>query len=85
MQKQAVPASVSTVVVSSGAASPLWMDVQKLCNTCAFIAMKLLRITLQIPWGTSYSRPPIDPYLTSLLLQNPGGATGSVDCVSIVF
>jgi len=27
-------------------------------------------------WGTSYSRPPIDPYLTSPLLQNPGGATG---------
>ena len=26
-------------------------------------------------WGTSYSRPPIDPYLTSPLLQNPGGAT----------
>jgi len=27
-------------------------------------------------WGTSYSRPPIDPYLTSTLLQNPDGATG---------
>jgi len=26
-------------------------------------------------WGTSYSRPPIDPYLTSPLLQNPGDAT----------
>ena len=26
-------------------------------------------------WGTSYSRPHIDPYLTSSLLQNPGGAT----------
>ena len=26
-------------------------------------------------WGTSYSRPPIDPYLTSPLLQYPGGAT----------
>ena len=26
-------------------------------------------------WGTSYSRPPIDPYLTFPLLQNPGGAT----------
>ena len=26
-------------------------------------------------WGTSYSRPPIDPYLTSPLLRNPGGAT----------
>jgi len=25
-------------------------------------------------WGTSYSRPPIDPYLISPLLQNPGGA-----------
>ena len=28
-------------------------------------------------WGTSYSKPPIDPYLTSPLLQNPGGATAS--------
>jgi len=28
-------------------------------------------------WGTSYSRPPIDPYLTSPLLQNPGGTTAS--------
>ena len=27
-------------------------------------------------WGTSYSRPPIDPYLTSPMLQNLGGATG---------
>jgi len=26
-------------------------------------------------WGTSYSRPPTDPYLTSPLLQKPGGAT----------
>jgi len=27
-------------------------------------------------WGTSYSRPPIHPYLTSpRLLENPGGAT----------
>ena len=34
-------------------------------------------------WGNSYSRPPIDPYLTSPLLQNPGGASGCggvVDC-----
>jgi len=28
-------------------------------------------------WGTSYSRPPIDPYLISPLLQNPGGATAA--------
>ena len=29
-------------------------------------------------WGTSYSRSPIDPYLTPPpLLQNPGGATGA--------
>ena len=28
-------------------------------------------------WRTSYSRPPMDPYLTSRLLQNPGGATGT--------
>jgi len=27
-------------------------------------------------WGTSYCRPTIDPYLTSPLLQNLGGATG---------
>ena len=27
-------------------------------------------------WRTSYSRPPIDPYITFPLLQNPGGATG---------
>ena len=26
-------------------------------------------------WGTSYSRPPIDEYLTSPPLQNPGGAS----------
>ena len=26
-------------------------------------------------WGTSHSRPPVDPFLTSPLLQNPGGAT----------
>jgi len=28
-------------------------------------------------WRTSYSRYPIDPYLTSPLLQNPGDATAS--------
>ena len=28
-------------------------------------------------WGTSYSRSP-NPYLTSPLLQNPGGATGKL-------
>ena len=28
-------------------------------------------------WGTSYSSPPIDPYLTSPLLQNAGGATAT--------
>ena len=27
-------------------------------------------------WGTSYSILPVDPYLTSPVLQNPGGATG---------
>ena len=68
-----------------GEASPLWVDVQKLCNmiVCAFIVMELLRITRQIhckaveqratlihrqysrDLGTSYSRPPLDPYLTS--------------------
>jgi len=29
-------------------------------------------------WGTSYSRPPIDPYLISPLLQNPGDDTVAV-------
>ena len=29
-------------------------------------------------WGTSYSRPPIYLYHTSPLLQNPGGATASL-------
>ena len=33
-------------------------------------------------WGTSYSRPPIDPYLTSPPLQNPGGATNRW-CISL--
>jgi len=78
-----------------GKLPPLWVDVQNLCNMCAFIVMELLRITWQIhckaveqratlmhrqynrDWGTSYSRPPIDPYLTSPLLQNPGGTTGT--------
>ena len=36
-------------------------------------------------WGTSYSGPPIDPYLTSPLLQNPGGATGLDSGVTIIF
>ena len=31
--------------------------------------------TIQPGLGASYSRPPIEPYLTSPLLQNPGGAT----------
>ena len=34
---------------------------------------------IQRDWGTSYCRPPIDPYLTSPLLQNPGGATVRYD------
>jgi len=113
-----------TSVAPPGGASPLWVDVQKLCNMCVlsidvacsalFVlfkravkcvcvcvcfhchGMELLRITRQIhckaveqratlihrqynrDWGTSYSRRPIDPYLTSpSLLQNHGGATGS--------
>jgi len=52
-----------------GEASPLWVDVQKLCNMCVHCS-KCVSF-----WGTSYSRPPIDPYLTPPLLQNPGGAT----------
>jgi len=34
-------------------------------------------------WGTSYSRPPIDPYLTSPLLRNPGGATGCITVITV--
>jgi len=34
----------------------------------------LIRRQYNLDWGTSYSRPPIDPYLTSPLLQNPGGS-----------
>jgi len=66
-----------------GEASPLWMDVQKLCNMCVlslswnfivshdkYIARPSSRATLIHRQyirdrGTSYSRPPIDPYLTS--------------------
>ena len=36
-------------------------------------------------WGTSYSGPPIDPYLTSPLLQNPGGATDVDDTTACAF
>ena len=32
-------------------------------------------------WGTSYSRLPIDPYLTSHPLQNPGNATDANNVV----
>ena len=91
---------VSTYAISKwrrqgarGEASPLWVDVQKLCNICVlslswnffvshdkYIAGPSSRATLihrqyNRDWGTSYSRPPIDPYLTPPLLQNPGGAT----------
>ena len=52
-----------------GGSSPLWVDVQKLCNMCVHCS-KCVSF-----WGTSYSRPPIDPYVTPPLLQNPGGAT----------
>ena len=77
-------------------ASPLWVDVQKLCNMCVlslswnfFVTHDkyIARPSSKEPrWytdnttgtgGTSYSKPPIDPYLTSPLLQNPGGATDS--------
>ena len=59
-----------------GKLSPLWVDVQKLCNMCVHCS-KCVSFC-----GTSYSRPPIDPYLeTSPLLQNPGGATGHCNTV----
>jgi len=35
------------------ASPPLWVDVQKLYNMCAFIVMELLRITRQIPNPTN--------------------------------
>ena len=58
------------VTPPEGGSFPLWVDVQKLCNMCVHCSK---RVSF---WGTSYSRPPIDPYLTSPpLLQNPGGAT----------
>ena len=42
-----------------GGSSPrLWVDVQKLCNMCVHCS-KCVSF-----WGTSYSRPPIDPYFT---------------------
>ena len=51
----AIVQSVCVFAGSSGAAwgegreaSPLWVDVQKLCNMCAFIVVELLRITRQI-------------------------------------
>ena len=79
-----------------GEASPLWADVQKLCNMCvcshchgtsSYHTTNTLQgrrakshvdtQTIQPGLGTTYSRPPIDPYLTSPLLQNPGGAIGT--------
>ena len=68
-----------------GEASPYGLTSKKLCNMCVlslpwnFFVSHDKYQTLQIPyalhskcvsfWGTSYSRPPIDPYLTSPLLQ----------------
>jgi len=87
---------VATPGGKAGEASPLWVDVQKLCNMCVlslswnfvvshdkYIARpsskepRLIHRKYNRDWGTSNSRPPIDPYLTSPLLQNPGGATVS--------
>ena len=72
-----------------GGSFPPWVDVQKLCNICVlwlswnffvshdkFIARPLIHRQYNRDWGTSYSRPPRDQYLTSPLLQNPGGAIG---------
>jgi len=60
--------------------SPLWVDVQKLCNMCVCFhchGTSSYHTTNTKPykfpmhcskrvsfWGTSYSRPPMDPYLT---------------------
>ena len=80
-----------------GEASPLWVDVQKLCNMCVlslswnfFVShrSKPYKFPMHCSkcvsfWGTSYSRPPIDPYITPPLLQNPGGATAS-DLIRLV-
>ena len=48
-------------------------------NTLQGRRATLIHRQYNLDWGTSYSRPPIDPYLTSPLLQNPGGATGSIN------
>jgi len=68
------PGAVNPIVTPLTFASPLWVDVQKLCNKCAFTVIELLRITPYQPkpykfpmhcskcvsfWRTSYSRPPI--------------------------
>ena len=47
---------------------------------CAFIVMELLctAVNVSASGGLRTLDPPIDPYLTSRLLQNPGGATGHV-------
>ena len=40
--------------------------------------------TIQLGLGTSYSRPPINPYLTSPPLQNPGGDTAYCSTISVL-
>ena len=40
--------------------------------------------TIQPGLGTSYSRPPINPYLTPPLLQNPGGDTAYCSTISVL-
>ena len=53
--RHSVEINVAFAVYTNGATRggkeelpPLWVDVQKLCNMCAFIVMELLRITRQI-------------------------------------
>ena len=52
--------------------------------------MELLRITRQMQcsecvsfWGTSYSRPPIDPYLSYKILAAPLATIYSVSAAAI--
>ena len=78
VSKQYAPRSSGA---ARGEASPLWVDVQKLCNVCfhchgtssyhtthctaAEQRATLIHRQYNRDWGTSYSRPPIYPYLTS--------------------
>jgi len=56
------------------------MELLRITRQIHYMAVEqratLIHRQYNLDWGTSYSRPPIDPYLTPPLIQNPGGATG---------